>query len=74
MWEQRFPTMMANTIAACRRHDSKLVFFDNTYMPAHIFACSKFASQFSDFPITSCQEGISQLLGPSAATKAAASP
>lgn len=32
LWEQRFPTMMANVIAACRRHESKLVFFDNTYM------------------------------------------
>jgi nucleoside-diphosphate-sugar epimerase len=32
LWEQRFPTMMANTIAACRKHGSKLVFFDNTYM------------------------------------------
>lgn len=32
MWEQRFPAMMANTIAACRKHGRKLVFFDNTYM------------------------------------------
>ncbi|KAB1663602.1 NAD-dependent epimerase/dehydratase family protein [Pseudoclavibacter sp. CFCC 13611] len=32
LWEQKFPTMMANTIAACQKHDSKLVFFDNTYM------------------------------------------
>ncbi|GAB3845150.1 NAD-dependent epimerase/dehydratase family protein [Nesterenkonia populi] len=32
MWEQKFPTMMGNTIAACQKHDSKLVFFDNTYM------------------------------------------
>ena len=32
LWERQFPTMMANTIAACRRHNSKLVFFDNTYM------------------------------------------
>jgi len=32
LWEQRFPIMMANTIAACRKHGSKLVFFDNTYM------------------------------------------
>ncbi|WP_439382166.1 NAD-dependent epimerase/dehydratase family protein [Amycolatopsis lexingtonensis] len=32
LWEQRFPVMMANTIAACRKHDTKLVFFDNTYM------------------------------------------
>lgn len=32
LWEQRFPVMMANTIAACERHGAKLVFFDNTYM------------------------------------------
>ncbi len=32
LWEQRFPTMMANTIAACQKHGSRLVFFDNTYM------------------------------------------
>lgn len=32
LWEQQFPAMMANTIAACRKHDCKLVFFDNTYM------------------------------------------
>jgi nucleoside-diphosphate-sugar epimerase len=32
LWEAKFPTMMANTIAACRKHGSKLVFFDNTYM------------------------------------------
>jgi nucleoside-diphosphate-sugar epimerase len=32
LWEQQFPVMMANTIAACQMHDTKLVFFDNTYM------------------------------------------
>lgn len=32
MWEQQFPLMMANTIAACQKHGTKLVFFDNTYM------------------------------------------
>ncbi len=32
VWEERFPVMMANTIAACRNNDCKLVFFDNTYM------------------------------------------
>lgn len=32
LWEQRFPAIMANTIAACQMHDTKLVFFDNTYM------------------------------------------
>jgi nucleoside-diphosphate-sugar epimerase len=32
LWEQQFPIMMANTIAACQQHGTKLVFFDNTYM------------------------------------------
>ncbi len=32
LWEQQFPVMMANTIAACQKHDTKLVVFDNTYM------------------------------------------
>ncbi len=32
LWEQRFPVMMANTITACQKHGSKIVFFDNTYM------------------------------------------
>ena len=32
LWERQFPVMMANTIAACQRHGTKLVFFDNTYM------------------------------------------
>lgn len=32
LWEQQFPVMMANTIAACQKYGTKLVFFDNTYM------------------------------------------
>ncbi|MFC0422967.1 NAD-dependent epimerase/dehydratase family protein [Lactiplantibacillus plajomi] len=32
MWENQFPTMMANVIQACKAHHAKLVFFDNTYM------------------------------------------
>jgi nucleoside-diphosphate-sugar epimerase len=32
LWEHQFPVMMANTIAACQKHGTKLVFFDNTYM------------------------------------------
>lgn len=34
LWEQQFPTMMHNVIEACKKHNSKLVFFDNTYMYA----------------------------------------
>jgi len=32
LWKRQFPAMMANTIAACQKHNCKLVFFDNTYM------------------------------------------
>lgn len=34
MWENQFPTMMKNVIEACKKHNAKLVFFDNTYMYA----------------------------------------
>lgn len=32
LWEQRFPLMLRNVIAACTKHHAKLVYFDNTYM------------------------------------------
>ncbi|MCJ0743128.1 NAD-dependent epimerase/dehydratase family protein [Pedobacter montanisoli] len=32
MWEEQFPLIMQNVIAACKKHGAKLVFFDNTYM------------------------------------------
>ncbi|MCO7179678.1 NAD-dependent epimerase/dehydratase family protein [Lactococcus formosensis] len=32
LWEEQFPLMMKNVIEACKLHQSKLVFFDNTYM------------------------------------------
>ncbi|QBR13256.1 NAD-dependent epimerase/dehydratase family protein [Sphingobacterium sp. CZ-2] len=32
MWIDQFPIMMRNVIDACKKHDTKLVFFDNTYM------------------------------------------
>ncbi|SIR69887.1 NAD-dependent epimerase/dehydratase family protein [Williamsia sterculiae] len=31
-WEEKFPVIMRNTIDACEKHGTKLVFFDNTYM------------------------------------------
>lgn len=34
MWTEQFPVMMRNVIGACKEHDCKLVFFDNTYMYA----------------------------------------
>lgn len=32
MWEEQFPVIMRNVIDACKKHGTKLVFFDNTYM------------------------------------------
>ncbi len=34
LWEEQFPVMVRNTIDACKKHNCKLVFFDNTYMYA----------------------------------------
>lgn len=34
MWMEQFPVMMKNVIEACKKHQCKLVFFDNTYMYA----------------------------------------
>lgn len=32
LWQEQFPLFMENTINACAKHHTKLVFFDNTYM------------------------------------------
>jgi len=32
VWEEQWPIVMKNTIAACKKHNTKLVFFDNIYM------------------------------------------
>lgn len=32
LWAEQLPVMMRNTIDACAKHGTKLVFFDNTYM------------------------------------------
>lgn len=34
MWQEQFPVIMQNVIDACKKHQCKLVFFDNTYMYA----------------------------------------
>ncbi len=31
VWQQQWPLIMRNVIDACKRHDAKLVFFDNVY-------------------------------------------
>lgn len=31
-WQQVWPVVMTNVIAACKKHNAKLVFFDNIYM------------------------------------------
>ena len=32
VWKRSWPTLMDNVIAACKKYNSKLVFFDNVYM------------------------------------------
>jgi nucleoside-diphosphate-sugar epimerase len=32
MWQQRFPLMLENALAACIKYQAKFVYFDNTYM------------------------------------------
>ena len=32
VWKESWPKFMKNVIAACKQHNSKLVFFDNIYM------------------------------------------
>lgn len=32
LWAAQFPLILRNVIEACKKHDTKLVFFDNTYM------------------------------------------
>lgn len=34
LWTEQFPIMIKNVIEACKKHQCKLVFFDNTYMYA----------------------------------------
>lgn len=46
LWEEQFPTMMKNTIDACKKHNCKLVFFDNTYMYAKTSEPQTEESQF----------------------------
>lgn len=38
VWKEKWPVIMSNAIAACEKHDAKLVFFDNVYMydPAYL--------------------------------------
>jgi nucleoside-diphosphate-sugar epimerase len=32
VWQEKWPVIMQNVIAACKKHKAKLVFFDNMYM------------------------------------------
>ncbi len=38
IWKKQWPTIMVNVIKACKKHHSKLVFFDNMYCydPSHV--------------------------------------
>jgi nucleoside-diphosphate-sugar epimerase len=36
VWQAQWPKIMRNTIDACKKHNSKLVFFDNVYAYGHV--------------------------------------
>jgi nucleoside-diphosphate-sugar epimerase len=36
VWQRDWPIVMRNTIEACKKHSSKLVFFDNVYSYGHV--------------------------------------
>ena len=36
VWQEQWPKVMRNTIEACKRHGSALVFFDNVYAYGHV--------------------------------------
>lgn len=36
IWQAQWPKIMRNTIDACKKHNSKLVFFDNVYAYGHV--------------------------------------
>jgi nucleoside-diphosphate-sugar epimerase len=35
-WQEQWPKVMRNTLDACKKHNSKLVFFDNVYAYGHV--------------------------------------
>ena len=47
LWEAQFLPMMRNVIKACKKHQTKLVFFDNTYMYAKTAAVQTEESPFA---------------------------
>ena len=52
VWKSKWPVIMENVIAACNKHNTKLVFFDNVYMydPDHLNAMTE------DTPVNPCSE------------------
>ena len=36
VWREQWPTLMKNVIDACKKHNAKLVFFDNVYSYGHV--------------------------------------
>lgn len=36
LWQEQWPKIMRNAIDACKKHNSKLVFFDNVYAYGHV--------------------------------------
>lgn len=52
VWQEQWPVIMQNVIAACQKHQCKLVFFDNMYMydKAHM------SNMTEDTPVNPCSK------------------
>lgn len=52
VWQKQWPNLMRNTIASCKKHKAKLVFFDNVYMydPKHLYHMTE------DTPVAPCSK------------------
>lgn len=52
VWQKQWPNLMRNTIASCKKHKAKLVFFDNVYMydPKHLYHMTE------DTPVSPCSK------------------
>jgi nucleoside-diphosphate-sugar epimerase len=52
VWREKWPPLIQHTIEACKKYDSKLVFFDNIYM----YDCNSLGNITEDTPINPCSE------------------
>lgn len=51
-WAEKWPALIENVIGACKKHSSRLVFFDNIYM----YDCDAIGNMTEETPINPCSQ------------------